>query len=82
MDSARSRRRRRATYNGGIAVSTTGIPNRGRLLAAALIGLSVGVLGGLIGLGGAEFRLPLLALGDPRPVGDQGLAAPLIGCRR
>lgn len=40
---------------------------RAPLVAAALIGLSVGVLGGLIGLGGAEFRLPLLisALGFP-----------------
>ena len=33
----------------------------GRRLAAALIvGMTIGVLGGLIGLGGAEFRLPLL----------------------
>jgi uncharacterized membrane protein YfcA len=50
-----------------MAIGTTGIPNTGRLLAAALIGLSVGVLGGLIGLGGAEFRLPLLisVLGFP-----------------
>lgn len=31
-----------------------------RLVAAALAGAAVGVLGGLIGLGGAEFRLPLL----------------------
>jgi len=31
-----------------------------RLGAAAVAGLCVGVLGGLIGLGGAEFRLPLL----------------------
>ncbi|WP_243730646.1 sulfite exporter TauE/SafE family protein [Rubellimicrobium sp. CFH 75288] len=31
-----------------------------RLLAAALAGAAVGLLGGLIGLGGAEFRLPLL----------------------
>lgn len=30
------------------------------LVAAAVAGASVGVLGGLIGLGGAEFRLPLL----------------------
>ena len=36
-------------------------PTRPRLLAAALgAGAAVGVLGGLIGLGGAEFRLPLL----------------------
>lgn len=31
-----------------------------RLLASALVGFAVGTLGGLIGLGGAEFRLPLL----------------------
>ncbi len=31
-----------------------------RVVAAALVGAAVGVLGGLIGLGGAEFRLPLL----------------------
>lgn len=31
-----------------------------RLLFAALTGAAVGILGGLIGLGGAEFRLPLL----------------------
>ena len=29
-------------------------------IAAASVGAGVGVLGGLIGLGGAEFRLPLL----------------------
>ncbi|MBE7376551.1 sulfite exporter TauE/SafE family protein [Pseudomonas lopnurensis] len=31
-----------------------------RLALATLTGLSIGILGGLIGLGGAEFRLPLL----------------------
>jgi uncharacterized membrane protein YfcA len=31
-----------------------------RVIAATLAGAAVGVLGGLIGLGGAEFRLPLL----------------------
>ena len=31
-----------------------------RPMAAALAGAAVAVLGGLIGLGGAEFRLPLL----------------------
>lgn len=31
-----------------------------RVVAATLVGAAVGVLGGLIGLGGAEFRLPLL----------------------
>ncbi len=30
------------------------------LLGGALAGAAVGILGGLIGLGGAEFRLPLL----------------------
>ena len=36
-------------------------PTRPRLLATALgAGAAVGVLGGMIGLGGAEFRLPLL----------------------
>ena len=29
-------------------------------LAAALAGAGVGIIGGLLGLGGAEFRLPLL----------------------
>jgi uncharacterized protein len=33
-----------------------------RLLASALVGFPVGTLGGLIGLGGAEFRLPLLII--------------------
>jgi uncharacterized protein len=32
----------------------------GRLLGGVLAGVTVGVLGGMIGLGGAEFRLPLL----------------------
>ena len=31
-----------------------------RPIAAALAGVAVAILGGLIGLGGAEFRLPLL----------------------
>ena len=31
-----------------------------RLLTALAVGTGVGALGGLIGLGGAEFRLPLL----------------------
>src|SRR5262245_66086867 len=33
---------------------------RGSSLAAALTGAGVGVAGGLLGLGGAEFRLPVL----------------------
>ncbi len=40
------------------AVAAT--PARRSLYTAAAAGLCVGVLGGLIGLGGAEFRLPLL----------------------
>lgn len=31
-----------------------------RIMGAALAGIAIGVLGGLIGLGGAEFRLPVL----------------------
>ena len=38
---------------------TTAIPPR-TLLTALSAGAAIGVLGGLIGLGGAEFRLPLL----------------------
>jgi uncharacterized membrane protein YfcA len=41
-----------------MAVSTTTGPRR--LLAAGSVGAVIGTLGGLIGLGGAEFRLPLL----------------------
>jgi uncharacterized protein len=41
--------------------ATEQAPTRPRLLVAAFgAGAAVGVLGGLIGLGGAEFRLPLL----------------------
>lgn len=42
--------------------STTGAPrsSSSQLLSAIVAGGAVGVLGGLIGLGGAEFRLPLL----------------------
>ena len=37
-----------------------GPPTTRRSIAAFLVGSAVGALGGLIGLGGAEFRLPLL----------------------
>lgn len=36
------------------------MPTPARLVAAFVAGAAVGVLGGMIGLGGAEFRLPLL----------------------
>lgn len=36
------------------------VPRTGRLVLAALAGAAIGVLGGMIGLGGAELRLPLL----------------------
>ena len=41
---------------------TTGMPNlnRGGAIAPFLAGTVIGILGGLIGLGGAEFRLPVL----------------------
>lgn len=39
---------------------STAPTDRPRLLLAVAAGMLVGVLGGLIGLGGAEFRLPLL----------------------
>lgn len=42
-----------------VARDQVGSPNRGWLLAA-VAGAGVGLLGGMIGLGGAEFRLPLL----------------------
>jgi hypothetical protein len=45
----------------GTADSVTTVPTLPRSLPAAFAaGAGVGVLGGLIGLGGAEFRLPLL----------------------
>jgi len=43
------------------ADSVTTVPPLSRSLSAAFAtGAGVGVLGGLVGLGGAEFRLPLL----------------------
>lgn len=42
------------------AAAQTSTQTPARLLAAFLAGAGVGVLGGMIGLGGAEFRLPLL----------------------
>lgn len=42
------------------AATQTSTQSPARLLAAFLAGAGVGVLGGMIGLGGAEFRLPLL----------------------
>lgn len=44
-------------------------PTQRRPLAAMLYGAPIGTLGGLIGLGGAEFRLPVLkaAFGYPTP---------------
>ena len=45
----------------GTADSVTTVPTLSRSLSAAFAaGAGVGVLGGLIGLGGAECRLPLL----------------------
>jgi len=43
----------------GDAAVPVGLPNR-HWARAALAGAGVGLLGGMIGLGGAEFRLPLL----------------------
>jgi uncharacterized membrane protein YfcA len=45
----------------GTANPTAGVPPRTQCLPlAGVTGAAIGVLGGLIGLGGAEFRLPLL----------------------
>jgi uncharacterized protein len=45
----------------GRSTNAIAAPARARSLSAALAaGAGVGLLGGLIGLGGAEFRLPLL----------------------
>lgn len=41
-------------------VTTAISENPRRILSASLAGAAVGILGGLIGLGGAEFRLPIL----------------------
>ncbi len=40
--------------------AATTLTSHNRLFLAILAGMSIGTLGGLIGLGGAEFRLPLL----------------------
>jgi uncharacterized membrane protein YfcA len=40
--------------------NTTAAVTPRRLIAALVAGAAIGILGGLIGLGGAEFRLPLL----------------------
>lgn len=40
--------------------TTTAAESSNRILGAVLAGAAVGILGGLIGLGGAEFRLPIL----------------------
>jgi uncharacterized membrane protein YfcA len=48
-------------------------PTTPRLLAALAGGAAVGVLGGLVGLGGAEFRLPLLLM-----FGFEALAAVIV----
>ncbi len=41
-------------------IRATAAPRRSTLPAASVTSLLVGVLGGMIRLGGAEFRLPLL----------------------
>jgi uncharacterized membrane protein YfcA len=46
----------------------TGVPTRNRSRLSLVYGVPIGLLGGLIGLGGAEFRLPVL-------VGPLGYAA-------
>lgn len=42
------------------AMNTATSEHPSRILGAALAGIAIGILGGLIGLGGAEFRLPVL----------------------
>jgi len=54
-------RRRLACRCDQSVTNAVAAPARARSLSAALAtGAGVGLLGGLIGLGGAEFRLPLL----------------------
>ena len=47
-------------HPGGFAmtIEPTVAPTRTRLVVGFLAGLAIGALGGLIGLGGAEIRLP------------------------
>lgn len=47
------------TESPGGSFGAGGLPERA-MVAAAIAGAGVGLLGGMIGLGGAEFRLPLL----------------------
>lgn len=47
-------------YNWTMSAPTSTGPQLKRLVLAGTCGFAVGLLGGLIGLGGAEFRLPLL----------------------
>lgn len=48
------------SYNRQMTMPTTTHPPLKRIVLAGICGFAVGILGGLIGLGGAEFRLPLL----------------------
>lgn len=43
-----------------VTIGVTSVPASGRLLAGFVAGAGVGLLAGMIGLGGAELRLPLL----------------------
>jgi uncharacterized protein len=52
--------RRPYGYNQAMSFPTAANPPLNRMVLAGISGFAVGLLGGLIGLGGAEFRLPLL----------------------